>query len=61
VYLESTTRVHGRNIKFYFFNYVFSNGFKFTIEFVGLHVSPIYSMVNLKRICMETVDKWLGE
>jgi hypothetical protein len=61
VYLESTTRVHGRNVRFYSSDYLFSNGFKFTIEFLGLHVSPTYSMVGLKRICMEIVDKWLGE
>jgi hypothetical protein len=61
VYLESTTRVHGRNVRFYSSDYLFSNGFKFTIGFVGLHVSPTYSTVGLKRIFMEIVDKWLGE
>jgi hypothetical protein len=61
VYLESITRVHRRNVRFYSSNNLFSNGFKFTIGFVGLHVSPTYSIVDLKRICMEIVDKWLGE
>jgi hypothetical protein len=61
VYLESTTKVHGRNVRFYSSEYLFSNRFKFTIGFVGLHVSPTYSMVDLKRICMKIVDKWLGE
>jgi hypothetical protein len=60
MYLESTTRVHKRNVRFYSSGYLFSNGFKFTIR-LGLHVSPTYSMVDLKRICMEIVDKWLGE
>jgi hypothetical protein len=46
---------------FYFFSYLFLNGFKSIIRFVDLHVSPTYSMVDLKRICMEIVDKWLGE
>jgi hypothetical protein len=61
VFLESTTKVHRKNVRFYSSNYLFSNGFKFTIGFVGLHVSPTYSIVDLKRICMEIVDKWLGE
>jgi hypothetical protein len=61
VYLESTTRVRGRNVRFYSSDNLFPNGFKFTIGFVGLHVSPIYLMVDLKRICMKIVDKWLGE
>jgi hypothetical protein len=61
MYLESTTRVHGRNVMFYSSDYLFSNGLKLTTGFVGLHVSPTYSMVDLKRICMEIVDKWLGE
>jgi hypothetical protein len=61
MYLESTTKVHERNVRFYSSDYLFSNGFKSTIKFVGLHVSPTYLMVDLKRICMEIVDKWLGE
>jgi hypothetical protein len=61
VYFKSTTRVRRRNVRFYSSNYLFSNGFKFTIGFVGLHVSHTYSIVDLKRICMEIVDTWLGE
>jgi hypothetical protein len=61
VYLKSTSRVHRRNVRFYSYDYLFSNGFKSIIGFVGLHVSPTYSMEELKRICMEIVDKWLGE
>ena len=61
MYLESTFRVHGRNVRFYSSDYLFSNGFKSTIRFEGLHVSPTYSMVDLKRICVEIVDKWSGE
>jgi hypothetical protein len=61
VYLGSATKVHGRNIRFHSPYYLFSNGFKFTIGFIGLHVSPTYSMMDLKRICKEIVDKWLGE
>jgi hypothetical protein len=53
--------VHRRNVRFYSSNYLFSNGFKFIIGFVGLHMSPTYSMVDLKRICMKIVDKWLRE
>jgi hypothetical protein len=49
VYLKSTTKVHGRNVRFYFSDYLFSNRFKFTIGFVGLHVSSTYSMINLKK------------
>jgi hypothetical protein len=56
-YLESTSRVHKKNVRFYSSDYLFSNGFKSTIGFVGLHVSPTYSMIDLKRICMEIVDK----
>jgi hypothetical protein len=41
-----------RNVRFHFPDYLFSNGFKFTIGFVGLHVSPTYSMVDLKRKCI---------
>jgi hypothetical protein len=61
MYLESISKVHKRNVKFYSSDYLFSNRFKSNIGFVGLHVSPTYSMVELKRICMEIVDKWLGE
>jgi hypothetical protein len=61
VHFESTIRVHGRDVRFYYYDYLFSNRFKSTIGFVGLRVSPTYSMVNLKRMCMEIVDKWLGE
>ena len=55
--LESTSRVHGKNVRFYSSDYLFSNEFKSTIGFVGLHVSHTYSMVDLKRICMKIVDK----
>ena len=61
MYLKSTFRVHGRNVRFYSYDYLFSSGFKSIIGFVGLHVSPTYSMEDLKRICMKIVDKWLGE
>ena len=61
MYLESSTKVHERNVRFYSSNCLFSNGFKFTIGFVDLHMNPTYSMINLKRICMEIFDKWLGE
>jgi hypothetical protein len=47
VYLESTTKVHGRNVRFYYSNYLFSNGCKSTIRFVDLHVSHTYSMIDL--------------
>jgi hypothetical protein len=51
----------GEMLGFILLTIFFSNGFKFTIGFVGLHVSPTYSIVDLKRLCMEIVDKWLGE
>jgi hypothetical protein len=50
-----------KNVRFYSFEYLFSSGFKFTIGFVCLHVSLTYSMVDLKIICREIIDKWLGE
>ena len=58
MYLESTTGVYGRNVRFYSSDYLFSNGFKSTIGFVGLHVSP---MVDLKNNMHGNFDKWLGE
>jgi hypothetical protein len=57
MYLESTTKVHRRNVRFYSSHYLFSNGFKFTIGFVSLHVSPTYSMVDLKYIYLKKKKK----
>jgi hypothetical protein len=35
----------------------FSNGFKSFIGFVGLHLGPTYSIVDLKKICIEMVRR----
>jgi hypothetical protein len=58
VYLGSTTRVHRKNVRFYSSNYLFSNGFKSTIGFVGLHMSPTYSMVDLFVSMSHSLYKW---
>jgi hypothetical protein len=38
-------------------NHLFSSRFKFTIIFVSLHMCPIYSMVNFKKIYMDRVGQ----